>query len=102
MIGTAAAVCLLAVPAKSETSDAERLQKLEQAVQQLQERNAQLESEVKGLKHDRDAAFAAAPSTEAATKNKVAYDGKTYTEQSIPVEKSSRDKWKLSLPVTEL
>ena len=44
---------LLAVipPLAAETpSDAERLQKLEQAVSQLQKRNAELEQEVSGLK----------------------------------------------------
>jgi len=44
---------LLAVipPLAAETpSDAERLQKLEQAVETLQKRNARLESEISGLK----------------------------------------------------
>src|SRR5690242_17217242 len=102
LVGTVAALTVLATPAKSQTSEADRLQKLEQAVQQLQERNAQLESEVKSLKADRNAASAAAPPAQGATRRKVAYDGKTYIEKSVPVEKSSADKWKLSLPLTEL
>jgi hypothetical protein len=98
----AAASCLLIQPAKSQTTDSERLQKLEQAVQQLQERNAQLESEVKSLKKDRDTVFAAAPPAEGPSKKKVTYDGKTYVEKSVPIEKSSADKWKLFAPLTEL
>jgi hypothetical protein len=95
--------CLSAYPAQSQTDEADRLQKLEKAVQDLQQRNAQLESEVKSLKKDRDAfaASAAAPA-EGPTKKKVTYDGKTYVEKEVPVEKSAADKWKLSLPLTEL
>jgi hypothetical protein len=100
--GLAAAVCLLAPNVKSETTDSERLQKLEQAVQLLQERNAQLESEVKSLKKSRTTDMAAAPPAEGPTRKKVTYDGKTYVEKEVPVEKSSADKWKLSLPLTEV
>jgi hypothetical protein len=100
----AAAACPVIPSAKSETSDSDRLQKLEQAVQELQERNAQLEAQVKALKKDRDAfAAAAAPApSEGPTKKKVTYDGKTYVEREVPVEKSAADKWKLSTPITEL
>src|SRR3954454_24027819 len=90
-----AAACLLAMPAKSQTTDADRLQKLEQAVQELQQRNAQLEAEVKTLKKDRPKVAAASPA-EGPTKTKVTYDGKTYVEKSVPVEKSAADKWKFS------
>ena len=57
---------LLAVvpPLAAETpSDAERLQKLEQAVETLQKRNAQLESEISGLKKTQNA-FAGPPAHE--------------------------------------
>ena len=100
--GVAATACLLAYPAKSQTDESDRLQKLEQAVQELQQRNAQLESEVKSLKKDRDVFAAAAAPAEGPTKKKIAYDGKTYVEKEVPAEKSAADKWKLSLPLTEL
>ncbi|HEY4282898.1 MAG TPA: putative porin, partial [Chthoniobacterales bacterium] len=100
--GLAAATCLLPYPARSESTDSERLQKLEQAVEQLQQRNAQLESEIKTLKKDRSASVAAAPSAEGPTKTKVTYDGKTYVEKSVPIEKVAADKWKLSGALTEL
>ena len=45
----AAVLSLAAQPVRAQ-SDAERLQKLEQAVSQLQKRNAELEQEVSGLK----------------------------------------------------
>ncbi len=45
----AAVLSLAAQPVRAQ-SDAERLQKLEQAVSQLQKRNAELEREVSGLK----------------------------------------------------
>src|SRR5947207_11604146 len=99
--GVAATACLLAHPVKSQTDESDRLQKLEQAVQELQQRNAQLEAEVKNLKKDRDA-FASAAPAEGPTKKKVTYDGKTYVEKEVPVEKSAADKWKLSTPITEL
>jgi hypothetical protein len=92
----------LTYPAQAQTSaDSDRLEKLEQAVQQLQQRNTQLEAEVKSLKQER-AAFAVAPPAEGPTRKKVTYDGKTYVEKTVPVEKSSADKWKLSAPLTEL
>src|SRR5947207_10474968 len=89
--GVAATACLLAYPAKSQTDESDRLQKLEQAVQELQQRNAQLEAEVKSLKKDRDAFVSAAPAEGPAvkTKKKITYDGKTYVEKEVPVEKSA-------------
>jgi hypothetical protein len=81
------------------TPDSERLEKLERAVEQLQKRNAELETEVKSLKQQ---TTAFAPPAEGPTKTKVVSDGKTYVEKSVPVEKSAADKWKLSTPITEL
>ena len=81
-------------------SDSERLEKLEQAVQQLQQRNAELEAEVKSLK--KQATASAAPAAEGPTRKKITNDGKTYVETSVPAEKSTADKWKLSTPITEL
>jgi hypothetical protein len=81
------------------SSDSERLEKLERAVQQLQQRNSELEVQVKFLKQT--SAFAPIPA-EGPTKKQVVSDGKTYVEKSVPVEKSAADKWKLSTPITEL
>src|SRR5213596_1356883 len=80
---------LLAVipPLAAETpSDAERLQKLEQAVEKLQKRNAQLESEISGLKKQQNA-FAGPPPPEGKMKTKITYDGKTYVEKAVVEEK---------------
>src|SRR6266481_4766266 len=74
-------------PLAAETpSDAERLQKLEQAVEALQKRNAQLESEISGLKKQQNA-FAGPPPAEGKMKNKITYDGKTYVEKAVVEEK---------------
>jgi hypothetical protein len=102
----AAAIGLLAITfvaprlfSAETTPDSERLEKLERAVEQLQQRNTQLEAEVKSLKQQ---TTAFAPPAEGPTKTKVVSDGKTYVEKSVPVEKSAADKWKLSTPITEL
>src|SRR5438445_976262 len=82
---------LLAVipPLAAETpSDAERLQKLEQAVETLQKRNAQLESEISGLKKQQNA-FAGPPPPEGKMKTKITYDGKTYVEKAVVEEKKA-------------
>jgi phosphate-selective porin OprO/OprP len=63
-------------------SDSERLEKLERAVEQLQKRNAELETEVRSLKKQ----TASVP--EAKTKTKVTYDGKTYVEKAVVEEKA--------------
>jgi hypothetical protein len=81
------------------SSESERLEKLERAVEQLQQRNTELEAEVKNLKKER--AIAAAPA-EGDRKTKVVSDGKSYVEKSVPVENTSASKWKLSTPITEL
>jgi Putative porin len=80
--------------------DADRLAKLEQAVAQLQKRNAELEKEVSALK--KQASSTLAPPAEGPTKTKKTYDGKTYVEKEVPVEKTAADKWKLSTPITEI
>jgi hypothetical protein len=98
-----AAIVLLPRPATSQTTDSERLQKLEQAVQELQKRNAELEAEVKSLKKAGPVVMTAPPGeVPTKTKTKITYDGKTYVEKEVPVEKSAADKWKLSTPLTEL
>jgi len=79
------------------------LEKLEKAVQMLQERNSQLEAEVKKLKKNASAqtSSVAAPA-EGPTKTKATYDGKSYVETTVPVEDKGGSKLKLSLPLTEL
>jgi len=61
-------------------SDSKRLEKLERAVEQLQQRNAELEQEVKSLKKQ----TASVP--EGKMKTKVTYDGKEYVEKAVVEE----------------
>src|SRR5438132_8583132 len=99
--GVVISLLLLAAirPLAAETpSDAERLQKLEQAVSQLQKRNAELEQEVAGLKKRTSWAPVGA---EAPTKTQVTSDGKTYFEKLVP-QLESAEKWKLFPAITEL
>jgi hypothetical protein len=97
----AAILSLAAQPLRAQaSSDDARLQKLEQAVSQLQKRNAELEAEVASLK--RHAAPAPKVTAEGPTKTEITYDGKTYVEKVVPAEKSSADKWKLSTSITEM
>jgi hypothetical protein len=101
--GSLAAIALLtAQPLRAQSSsDTARIEKLERAVEMLEKQNAELKAEVSSLKkHSAPAAVAAAP--EEKTKTQVSYDGKTYVEKTVPVEKSSADKWKLSTSITEL
>src|SRR6059058_5093922 len=68
--------------AAETASDSKRLEKLEQAVEQLQKRNAELEAEVRSLKKE----TAAVP--ERKMKTKVTYEGKTYVEKAVVEEKA--------------
>jgi phosphate-selective porin OprO and OprP len=83
-LSTVVPILLLAVqPLRAETSsDSDRIAKLERAVEQLQQRNTELEAEVKGLK--KQTAFAPVPA-EGPTKKQVTYDGKTYVEKNVVV-----------------
>src|SRR5436190_7259931 len=90
-ISRAAGFCLAAIillPVQSlraeSSSDADRLAKLEHAVEQLQKRNAELEKEVSSLK--KQTASTVAPPAEGPTKKQVAYDGKTYVEEKAVVQ----------------
>jgi phosphate-selective porin OprO/OprP len=79
----AALISLAAQPLGAQTaSEAERLQKLERAVEQLQKRNAELEAEISGLK--KRTAFA--PEFGQGAKTTVTYDGKTYVEKAVVQE----------------
>ncbi|HKI71570.1 MAG TPA: putative porin [Verrucomicrobiae bacterium] len=100
--GVVISLLLLAAirPLAAETpSDAERLQKLEQAVSQLQKRNAELEQEVSGLK--KRTSWAPVVGAEGKTKTEVTSDGKTYVEKLVP-ELHGGEKWKLFPAITEL
>jgi len=77
----AAIISFAAQPADAQTaSQAERLEKLERAVEQLQKRNAELEQEISGLKKQ------AAVAPEGKMKTKAFYDGKSYAEKAVVEE----------------
>ncbi len=84
--GSLAAIILLAVQplAAQTTSDSERLQKLERAVEQLQKRNAELEQEISSLK--KQTSFVPLLSPGGKTKTLVTSDGKTYVEKAVVEE----------------
>ncbi len=97
----AVVLSLAAQPLRAQaSSDDARLQKLEQAVAALQKQNADLKAEVSSLK--KHPAPATVVAGEGKTKTEVVYDGKTYVEKVVPVEKSSADKWKISTSTTEM
>ena len=74
-----AIISFAAHPAGAQTaSQAERLEKLEHAVEQLQKRNAELEQEIGSLKKQ----AAVAPEGKM-KKTKVTYDGKAYVEKAV-------------------
>jgi len=97
-----AVIALLTAPAlrAEPASDDARIEKLERAVEMLQKENADLKAEVGSLK--KHPAPAPVVAGEGKTKTEIVWDGKTYIEKSVPVEKSSADKWKLSTSITEL
>ena len=95
-----AIISITAQPLGAQTgSDEARLQKLEQAVSQLQKRNAELEQEVAGLK--KRTAWTPALAPEGKTKTEVTSDGKTFVERVVP-ELHGGEKWKLFPAITEL
>jgi hypothetical protein len=95
----AVVLSLAAQPLRAQESDADRLQKLEQAVNQLQKRNAELEQQVSGLKKRTE--WGPVTGAEGKTKTEVTSDGKTYVERAVP-DLSSAEKWKLAPWLTEL
>jgi hypothetical protein len=90
-----AAIASLAVqPLGAQTSsESKELAELKREV-------AELKQEVNSLK--KQSAAAPVVTREGPTKTEVVYDGKTYVEKSVPVEKSAADKWKLSTSITEM
>src|SRR6266536_3473457 len=95
----AVVLSLAAQPLRAQGSDAERLQKLEQAVNQLQKRNAELEQEVSGLK--KRTSWEPVVGAEGKTKTEVTSDGTTFVERVVP-ELHGGEKWKLFPAITEL
>ena len=83
-VSSLAAIILLAAPSllAQTSSESERLQKLERAVEQLQKRNAELEQEVSGLKKQ----SALAAEVGARMKTKIMSDGKSYVEKAVVEE----------------
>ena len=77
---------LLIQPLRAQTSgsssESDRLQKLERAVEQLQKRNAELEKEVSSLRKQ----STSEPGATGKRKTVVTYDGKSYVEKSVAVE----------------
>ena len=71
-----------------------------QQIQELKRELAELRQEVSNLKKHEAAEPSVVPG--GPTKSEVVYDGKTYVEKSVPLEKSAADKWKLSTSITEL
>ena len=96
----AAIVLLTAQPLRAQSSDSARLEKLEQAVELLEKQNAELKAEVSSLK--KHEAPAAKVTAKGPTKTEINFDGKTYVEKTVPLEKSNADKWKLSTSITEM
>ena len=89
-----AIISLAAQPLWAQTSSES------QEIQELKREVAELKQEVAGLKKHEAAGPYAVPG--GPTKTEVVYDGKTYVEKSVPLEKSAEDKWKLSTSITEL
>jgi len=85
---------LAAQPLWAETSSES------QQIQELKREIAELKQAVNSLKKHE----ASSPSAVAGgpTKTEVVYNGKTYVEKSVPLEKSAADKWKLSTSITEM
>jgi len=71
-----------------------------QQLQELKREVAELKKEVASLKKHQSSEPSTVP--RGPTKSEISYDGKTYVEKSVPLEKSAADKWKLSTSITEL
>ena len=88
-----AAIASLAVqPLGAQTSESKEIAELKREV-------AELRQEVNSLKKH---PAPAASLIEGKTKTEVVYDGKSYVEKVVPLEKSAADKWKLSTSITEM
>ena len=87
-VSLAAILSLTAQPLKAQTpSEAERLEKLEHAVQQLQKQNGELEQRNAELEQKISVLEKRSVSVpDAKFKTKVTYDGKTYVEKAVVEE----------------
>jgi len=85
---------LAAQPLWAETSSES------QQIQELKREIAELKQAVNSLKKHEASSPGAVPG--GPTKTEVVYNGKTYVEKSVPLEKSAADKWKLSTSITEM
>jgi len=93
-VGVAAIVSLAAPPLWAQTSsESKEIEELRREVEELKREVANLK------KHEAPAPKGTA---EGPTKTEISYDGKTYVEKTVPLEKSAADKWKLSTSITEL
>ena len=90
----AAFISLAAQPLWAQTSSESK------EIQELKREVAELRQEVDSLK--KRPAPASVVAGEGKTKTEVVYDGKTYVEKSVPLEKSAADKWKLSSSISEM
>jgi len=90
--GLAAIISLAAQPLWAQASSESK------EIEELKREVAELRQEDNSLKKRP----APVVTSEGPTKTEVVYDGKTYVEKSVPLEKSAADKWKLSTSITEL
>jgi hypothetical protein len=90
----AAIISLTAQPLWAQTSSESK------EIEELKREVAELRQEVANLK--KHEAPAPKVTAEGPTKTEITYDGKTYVEKTVPLEKSSADKWKLSTSITEM
>jgi len=88
----AAIVLVAAPPLWAQTSS--EIKEIEELKRQI----AVLRTEVNSLKRQSTPHVTA----EGPTKTEINYDGKTYVEKTVPLEKSAADKWKLSTSITEM
>ncbi len=92
--GLAAVISLAVQPLGAQTSSESK------EIEELKREVAELRQEVNSLK--KHAAPAPVVAGAGPTKTEVTYDGKTYVEKTVPLEKSSADKWKLSTSISEM
>jgi len=90
--GLAAIISLAAQPLWAQASSESK------EIEELKREVAELKQEVNSLKKRP----APVVTSEGPTKTEVVYDGKTYVETSVPLEKSAADKWKLATSITEM
>jgi hypothetical protein len=93
-VSLAAIISLAVQPLRAQTSSESK------EIEELKREVTELRQEVNSLK--KHAAPAPVVAGEGPTKTEIVYDGKTYVEKVVPVEKSAADKWKLSTSITEM